>query len=123
MSSWAKKLMDLNENTNVFDSAVKTCATPEGKCRVRLCEPPHRCKISGGSKNVSRVCSHHYLSRMSSDTPFPIRLAMALDSAKTKKFLDRNNERETVNYKGNIISFTAARYGMKYFALDVNGCL
>lgn len=50
---------------------------------------------------------------------FPVRLAYAYDSAKTEKFLARDNDIEVVNYKGNIISFSAAQYGMKYFALDV----
>ena len=50
---------------------------------------------------------------------FPVRLAYEYDSAKTEKFLARNNDIETVNYRGNIISFSTANYGMKYFALDV----
>ncbi|SNS97886.1 CHASE2 domain-containing protein [Ekhidna lutea] len=50
---------------------------------------------------------------------FPVRLAYAYDSIKTEKFLARDNDIETVNYKGNIISFSSANYGMKYFALDV----
>jgi CHASE2 domain-containing sensor protein len=50
---------------------------------------------------------------------FPVRLAYAYDSTMTEKFLARNNDIETVNYKGNIISFSTANYGMKYFALDV----
>ncbi|MEO9483494.1 MAG: CHASE2 domain-containing protein [Ekhidna sp.] len=50
---------------------------------------------------------------------FPVRLAYAYDSAMTQKFLDRNNDIETINFKGNIMSFSAAQYGMKYFALDV----
>lgn len=50
---------------------------------------------------------------------FPVRLAYAYDSTMTEKFLARNKDIETVNYKGNIISFSTANYGMKYFALDV----
>ncbi|MEP1034667.1 CHASE2 domain-containing protein [Ekhidna sp.] len=50
---------------------------------------------------------------------FPVRLAYAYDSAMTEKFLARGNDLEVVNYKGNIISFSSAQYGMKYFALDV----
>ncbi|NQZ77510.1 MAG: CHASE2 domain-containing protein [Ekhidna sp.] len=50
---------------------------------------------------------------------FPIRLVYAYDSARTEKFLARDNDVEVVNYKGNIISFSSAKYGMKYFALDV----
>ncbi|MEQ6167836.1 CHASE2 domain-containing protein [Ekhidna sp. MALMAid0563] len=50
---------------------------------------------------------------------FPIRLAYAYDSMATEKFLARENDIEVINYKGNIMSFSAAQYGMKYFALDV----
>lgn len=50
---------------------------------------------------------------------FPVRLAYAYDSAMTKKFVDRDKDIEVINYKGNIMSFSAAQYGMKYFALDV----
>ncbi|WP_424963167.1 CHASE2 domain-containing protein [Ekhidna sp.] len=51
---------------------------------------------------------------------FPVRLAYAYDSASTQEFVDRDNDVEVINYKGNIMSFSAAQYGMKYFALDVN---
>ena len=54
---------------------------------------------------------------------FPVKLAMAMDSTKTKKFLERGNEVEVINYKGNTISFTSSSYGMKYFSLDVDDVL
>ena len=54
---------------------------------------------------------------------FSVKLAMAADSAKTKAFLERGNELETINYKGNVFSFTASEYGMKYFVLDVHDVL
>lgn len=50
---------------------------------------------------------------------FSVKMAMAADSAKTKKFLDRGNAEETINYKGNVFSFVSSQYGMKYFVLDV----
>ena len=50
---------------------------------------------------------------------FSVKMAMAADSAKTKKFLDRGNDVETINYKGNVFSFVSSKYGMKYFVLDV----
>ena len=50
---------------------------------------------------------------------FSVRLAMALDSAKTQKFLDRDNEIEIINYKGNVIDFMSQNPRMKYFTLDV----
>ncbi|WP_462252699.1 CHASE2 domain-containing protein [Ekhidna sp.] len=50
---------------------------------------------------------------------FAVRLAMAIDSAKTQRFLDRGNEVETINYKGNVINFVSQNPRMKYFTLDV----
>ncbi len=50
---------------------------------------------------------------------FAVRLAMAIDSAKTQRFLDRNNEVEIINYKGNVINFVSEDPRMKYFTLDV----
>ena len=50
---------------------------------------------------------------------FSVRLAMALDSAKTKRFLDRGKEVEVINYKGNVINFVVQNSRMKYFTLDV----
>lgn len=54
---------------------------------------------------------------------FSVKMAMAFDSIKTKKFLDRGNNIETINYKGNVFSFVSSRYGMKYFVLDVHDVL
>lgn len=50
---------------------------------------------------------------------FSVKMAMAADSAKTQKFLDRENQIEVINYKGNVFSFVSSQYGMKYFVLDV----
>ncbi|MEM9895190.1 MAG: CHASE2 domain-containing protein [Bacteroidota bacterium] len=50
---------------------------------------------------------------------FPVKLALAMDSVKTHTFLARDKDKEVINYKGNIMSFSAAEYSMKYFALDV----
>lgn len=50
---------------------------------------------------------------------FSVRLAMALDSAKTQKFLDRGNEVEVINYRGNSIQMMSSTPRMKYYTLDV----
>ncbi len=49
-----------------------------------------------------------------------VKMAMAFDSAKTKRFLARGNNIETINYKGNVISYVSSQYGGKYFVLDVH---
>lgn len=50
---------------------------------------------------------------------FSVRLAMALDSVKTQKFLDRGNEVEVINYRGNSIQMMSSTPRMKYYTLDV----
>ncbi len=50
---------------------------------------------------------------------FSVKMAMAYDSAKARRFLDRGKIEETINYKGNVFSFVSSQYGMKYFVLDV----
>jgi CHASE2 domain-containing sensor protein len=48
-----------------------------------------------------------------------VQLAMEMDSVKTQKFLDRNNDIEIINYKGNVVDYGATKFGTTYFALDV----
>lgn len=48
-----------------------------------------------------------------------VRLAMEMDSVKAQKFIDRNNDLEIINYKGNIIDYGSSKYGTTYFALDI----
>ncbi|MEQ9426831.1 MAG: CHASE2 domain-containing protein [Cyclobacteriaceae bacterium] len=48
-----------------------------------------------------------------------VQLAMQFDPEKAQKFLDRNNEVEYVNYRGNVLDYGATEYGSRYFALDV----
>jgi len=48
-----------------------------------------------------------------------VKLAAYYDSAKAQKFLDRGNEVEVINYRGNVIDYGATKFGNKYYALDV----
>ncbi len=50
---------------------------------------------------------------------FSVRMAMLFDSAKTKRFLARDNYLETINYRGNILDLHgASAFSGRYFALD-----
>lgn len=50
---------------------------------------------------------------------FSVQLAMIFDSAKTKRFLARNNYSEVINYRGNILDLhNASTFSGRYFALD-----
>lgn len=50
---------------------------------------------------------------------FGVKMASYLDSAKSQKFLDRGNEVEVINYRGNVLDYGATKFGNKYYALDV----
>ena len=52
---------------------------------------------------------------------FSVKLAQIYDSATTQKFLDRDNDTEFINYRGNIFDTSAdaeSKAPIKYFALD-----
>ena len=50
---------------------------------------------------------------------FAVELARRMDPEKTERFLARNNEIETVNYRGNVLDYGATKFGTKFIALDV----
>jgi CHASE2 domain-containing sensor protein len=55
---------------------------------------------------------------------FSSRIAWVFDSAKTKKYLDRNNDLETVNYRGNIVDWHgASNFSGRYPVLDAEQAL
>lgn len=50
---------------------------------------------------------------------FSVRMALLYDSVKTKKFLDRGNALEVINYRGNIYDpFGASEFPGRYYTLD-----
>lgn len=49
---------------------------------------------------------------------FGVKLASYLSPEASQKFLDRGNEFEVVNYRGNIIDYGATKFGSMFFALD-----
>jgi CHASE2 domain-containing sensor protein len=50
---------------------------------------------------------------------FSVQMAMLYDSAKTNRFLARNNTLEVINYRGNIYDpFAASEFPGRYFTLD-----
>ena len=50
---------------------------------------------------------------------FSVQVAMQYDSVKTLKFLERNNDSEIINYRGNIPDFHgASSFAGRYYALD-----
>ncbi len=50
---------------------------------------------------------------------FAVEMASYYDSAKAARFLERGNEVEVINYRGNVLDYGATKFGSKYYALDV----
>ena len=49
-----------------------------------------------------------------------IKMASYLDPEAAERFLARDNDIELINFKGNVLSFEATKFGTKYSALDVD---
>lgn len=55
---------------------------------------------------------------------FSVKMALAYDSVKGKKILERNNFTEVINYRGNIVDvFHTTNYPQMFYTLDVNDVL
>jgi CHASE2 domain-containing sensor protein len=50
---------------------------------------------------------------------FSVKLASYYDADKAQRFIERGNEEEVINYRGNVLDYGATKFGTKYFALDV----
>lgn len=51
---------------------------------------------------------------------FAIKLAQYLEPEKVERFLERGNELETINYRGNVMDYGATKYGTLFYALDIS---
>jgi CHASE2 domain-containing sensor protein len=51
---------------------------------------------------------------------FAVKLVQYMAPEKVERFLARNNELETINYRGNVLDYGASKYGTMFFALDIN---
>ncbi len=58
-----------------------------------------------------------------SELSFAVRVAEEFDPKVTREFLDRGNDTETINYRGNIMDYGQTRFGGRYQALDVQDVL
>ncbi|MFY0601079.1 MAG: CHASE2 domain-containing protein [Cyclobacteriaceae bacterium] len=50
---------------------------------------------------------------------FAVKMAQYKNPVLTQKFLDRGNQIETINYKGNVMDFGKSVFGTRYFVLDI----
>lgn len=54
------------------------------------------------------------------EVAFSVKMCQLFDDTKTNKFLERNNEYEIINYRGNVMDFGQTKFGGRYTALDVS---
>lgn len=50
---------------------------------------------------------------------FGVKLAQHYDQEKAQKFLDRRNQLEVINYRGNVFDYGTSEFGTLFYALDV----
>ncbi len=50
---------------------------------------------------------------------FSVKVAELYDAEKAKSFLDRDNQFEIINYRGNVMDFGQSKFGGRFTALDV----
>ncbi|WP_421897567.1 CHASE2 domain-containing protein [Marinoscillum sp.] len=117
-----EKLVGLDEETNEFAMTLKPEEHIAQAAHLGFVNLITNAKVQEDLK-MCREFTPSEIVMGETKYAFPVRLAYAYDSLKTKKFLARNNDVEVINYKGNIINFSSANYGMKYFALDVQDVL
>ncbi len=79
-------------------------------------------ETDAGHQEDLKTCRRFNPSMMVSGEPhyaFSVKTAMAFDSVKAKRFLERDNFVEVINYRGNTIDlYGASEYAGRYFALD-----
>lgn len=113
-----EKLVDLNEEGTEFTNILR----PESHLEDNVEFGFVNLITDARTQHDLKVCREFTpQQRVNGDMryAFSVRLAMAIDSAKTQRFLERNNEIEVINYKGNVINFVSQNPRMKYFTLDV----
>lgn len=113
-----EKLVDLNEEGTEFTRILR----PEGHLAEHVDFGFVNLITDARTQHDLKVCREFTPKQLVNGEmryAFPIRLAMAIDSAKTQRFLNRGNEVEIINYKGNVMNFVAQNPRMKYFTLDV----
>lgn len=113
-----EKLVDLNEEGTEFTRILR----PEGHLAEHVDFGFVNLITDARTQHDLKVCREFTPKQLVNGEmryAFPIRLAMAIDSAKTQRFLNRDNEVEIINYKGNVMNFVAQNPRMKYFTLDV----
>ncbi len=106
------------ENTDLIDSLEHS----DAELRVNADEGFVNLFTDADHQEDLKICRKFYPQMVVNGErhlAFSVMAAMLYDSAKTNKFLARNNETEIINYRGNIVDWHgASTYPGRYFVLD-----
>jgi len=112
------KLENFNEGTNQFDSL--------GGSLLRFAQHAETGFVSFVTDaedqedlKMTREFSPREIAAGKEELAFPVKLAQYLEPEKVQKLLDRGNELETINYRGNVIDYGATDFGTMFYALDI----
>lgn len=106
-----------NEKTDEFDSIRMTWGPIRGEAPMAFAN------LITGAENqedlkMCRTFNPQQKVNGENHVAFAVKLASYLDKQKTQNFLDRENEVEVINYRGNILDYGATKFGSMFFALD-----
>lgn len=120
---WQTRALRENEDSSVYDSLEHS----DDELRINAHEGFVNLVTNAEHQEDLKICREFNPSKMVNgerQLAFSVMAAMQYDSAKTEKFLSRNNETEIINYRGNIVDWHgASTYPGRYFVLDWNQAL
>jgi CHASE2 domain-containing sensor protein len=115
---WQTSYVRENFDTDVIDSIEHS----DAELRVGAYEGFVNLATNANHQEDLKICREFYPSMEVNGErhlAFSVLAAMLYDSTKTQKFLDRNNDSEIINYRGNIVDWHgASSYPGPYFVLD-----
>lgn len=120
---WQTRYVRENQDTDVMDSIEHS----DAELRIGAHEGFVNLVTGADHQEDLKICREFNPFKVvngKSELAYSVLTAMLYDSVKTKKFLDRNNETEIINYRGNIVDWHgASTYPNRYIVLDVEQAL
>ncbi len=111
------KLLDYNEHTDQFDSLLR----PEPRITDIATFGHVNLLTQAANQNDLKSCREwlpQYKAKGMMHKSFAVKLVEMAEPEKAKKFLDRGNEIEGINFKGNAVDYGQTEFGTRYFTLD-----
>lgn len=112
------KLEQFNEELNQFDSLGKSLPRFSQHAETGFVNFFTEAESQDDLK-MTREFSPKEIVAGNVELAFAVKLAQYLEPEKVERFLARDNDLETINYRGNVLDYGASEYGTMFFALDV----